>query len=188
MKKIFIATTLTASVLFAGGNGYTKTANEVSKELIKTLGGELKKHLKANGPVDALEFCSVNAYNLTKKVSEKYGKDIDVKRISLKPRNPANTPSNDEATILSSLDAMNKVGVKPHNVIQDKGDKVVVYKPLLIKKKACLICHGDVNKKPKLAKKIKEIYPNDKATGYKMGDLRGAIVVTIKKEEKSSAK
>ena len=182
MKKILLATTIAASVAFAGGYPYVKTANQVSKELIKTLGGNLKKHLKANGPIDALEFCSTNAYNLTKKVSDKFGKDIEVKRISLKPRNPANAPSDDEKIILQALESMHKVGVKPRNVVQDKGDAIAVYKPLLINKKACLVCHGKVSKKPKLAEKLHKIYPNDKATGYKMGDFRGAIVVTIKKK------
>ncbi len=157
-------------------------ANEVSKSLLQTLGGNLKKHLKANGPEDALHFCANNAYDLTKQVSDKYGKKIDVKRISLKPRNPSNAPSKAEKMILEKLEASYKETGKPQPVVVEEKDKTIVYKPLVIKKKACIICHGDVAKNnPKLYKKIKSIYPNDKATGYKMGDLRGAIVVTIKK-------
>jgi hypothetical protein len=79
---------------------------------------------------------------------------------------------------------MYAVGVKPRNVIQEKDGKIVVYKPLMIKKQVCLKCHGDISKNPKLAQKIATIYPNDKATGYKMGDLRGAIVVTMPKKDK----
>ena len=33
----------------------------------------------------------------------------------------------------------------------------------------------------KLKNTIAKKYPEDKATGYKMGDIRGAVVVTIKK-------
>ena len=181
MKKILLISTLAAGILLANPSSYEQTADKVAKELLKTLGGNLKKHLKANGPIDALQFCSQNAYNLTQKVSDEFGKDIDVKRISLKPRNPANTPSDEEAKILKKMEEAYKSSNKPKNLIVEKDDKVVVYKPLVIKKKACLICHGDVNKRPKLAKAIKDIYPADKATGYKMGDFRGAIVVTIKK-------
>ncbi|NPA66474.1 MAG: DUF3365 domain-containing protein [Epsilonproteobacteria bacterium] len=184
MKKLILTSLIVATSVFAQ-NDYNKKANEVSKELLKTLGGNLKKELKSNGPVSALKYCSANAYNLTEKVSKKYGEKIDVKRISLKPRNPANSASKDEAIILKSMEEMYKVGVKPKNIIQEKDGKVIVYKPLIIKKKACIICHGDVAKnKPKLAKEIKNLYPADKATGYKMGDLRGAIVVTFEKKEK----
>ena len=184
MKRILLVSTLAASILLADSSSYEKTANKVAKELLKTLGGNLKKHLKANGPIDALHFCSQNAYNLTQKVSDKFGKDIDVKRISLKPRNPANTPDENEAEVLLKMQQQIKSGEKPHNVVVETPTKAIVYKPLVINKKACLICHGDLSKKPKLAKAIKDIYPADKATGYKMGDLRGAIVVTIKKGEK----
>ncbi len=172
MRKILIASLL-ATALFS--NEYVDIANKVSKDLLQTLGGNLKKHLKSNGPIDALEFCSQNAYNLTEGVSKKYGVDIDVKRISLKPRNPANTPSKEEAAILKKMEQ------NPQIIIQKGKLQTKVYKPLVIKKKACLICHGDLSKRPKLAKAIHDIYPADKATGYKMGDLRGAIVVTIKK-------
>ena len=182
MKKILTLTAILGVSLFA--EGYVQKANTVSKDLLKTLGGNLKKELKTNGPASALKFCSANAYDLTEKVSKKYGKEVSVKRISLKPRNPSDTPNKEEAVILQSMEKMYALGVKPHNIVQEKENKVIVYKPLLIKKKACLICHGDVAKnKPKLAKKIKSIYPNDKATGYKMGDMRGAIVVTIQKKE-----
>ena len=181
MKKIVLASALAASVLLANPSSYEQTANKVAKELLKTLGGNLKKHLKANGPIDALQFCSTNAYNLTQKVSDKFGKEIDVKRISLKPRNPANTPNGEEAAVLHKMEDAYKKSKKASSIIVEKDDKVIVYKPLVIKKKACIICHGDLSKRPKLAQAIKDIYPADKATGYKMGDLRGAIVVTIKK-------
>ena len=181
MKRILLLSTLCAGMLFADTTSYEQTANKVAKELLKTLGGNLKKHLKTGGPIDALQFCSTNAYNLTQQVSDKFGNNIDVKRISLKPRNPANAPEGEEAAILRKMETTYKATKKPTSITVKKSDRVIVYKPLVIKKKACIICHGNVNTNPKLAKAIKDIYPSDKAIGYKMGDLRGAIVVTIKK-------
>ncbi len=183
MKKTLLIAAVAASMLQAAPSQDLQTANKVAKELLKTLGGNLKKHLKTKGPIDALEFCSTNAYTLTQQVSDKFGKQIDVKRISLQPRNPANTPNKEEAEILRSMEKKLQSGAKPKPVVISKKDETIVYKPLVIQKKACLICHGDIEKNPKLAQKIKDIYPSDKATGYKMGDLRGAIVVTIKKEK-----
>jgi hypothetical protein len=40
----------------------------------------------------------------------------------------------------------------------------------------CLACHGETID-PAVAGKIAELYPEDKATGFREGDLRGAFVV-----------
>ena len=43
----------------------------------------------------------------------------------------------------------------------------------------CLGCHGSASDIPaSLAKKIRLEYPQDRATGYSVGKLRGAVVVT----------
>lgn len=158
-----------------------KIGKKASRLLLKTLGGNLKKRLKKDGPAGALEFCATNAAKLTGEVNNKLGKNVSIKRITLKPRNPANEALGDEKEILQALEALNKNHVKlPRHLIQKRDNEYVYYKPLVIKKGVCLKCHG-TNIKPEIAKKIKEYYPTDRATGYKMGDLRGAIVVTIKK-------
>jgi len=53
------------------------------------------------------------------------------------------------------------------------------YKPITINKGVCLKCHGSL-KNGALKSAIQERYPLDKAMGYEMNDLRGAVVVTIK--------
>jgi hypothetical protein len=52
---------------------------------------------------------------------------------------------------------------------------------LTINKPVCLICHGDLSLNQPLKKAIVDKYPLDKAFDYKLNDLRGAVVVTIKK-------
>jgi len=180
VKKLLLI--FLSSVTFLGAQEYMQIADNAAKELLKTLGGNLKKHLKTQRAQNALVFCANNAYDLTQQVSKKVAKGVTIKRISLKPRNPANAPSAKEAKILQTMQSAYEKNHKPQSVRIDKKDRVIVYKPLIIKKKACLICHGDVaQKRPQLYKKIKEIYPNDQAVGYKMNDFRGAIVVTITK-------
>jgi hypothetical protein len=39
------------------------------------------------------------------------------------------------------------------------------------------MCHGSNIASP-IAAKINKLYPNDKATGFKLGDLRGAFSIT----------
>jgi hypothetical protein len=154
---------------------------QASKKLLKTLGGNLKKRMKKGGPADALTFCAMNAADLTAKVDHELGKDVSIKRITLKPRNPANEAQGDEKAVLEALQTLNQNHVKlPGHLIQKTADGYKYYKPLVITKKVCLKCHGS-NIDPKLKAQIDKHYPTDKARGYKMGDLRGAIVVTIKK-------
>ena len=160
-----------------------QSGKKASAALLKTLGGNLKKHMKAEGPVGAATFCSTNAFPLTDKVSGDFGKNITLKRISLKPRNPANRPDVREETILTSLHSLKEHNVFLPEYLVEQVDKETYkfYKPLLINKGVCLKCHGDISKIPELETFIVKTYPEDKATGYMMGDLRGAIVVTVKK-------
>ncbi len=53
------------------------------------------------------------------------------------------------------------------------------YRPLKVGK-VCLTCHGPVETlDPELRKTLKELYPEDRATGYRAGDLRGVVSVTL---------
>ena len=160
-----------------------KTGQEVSSTLLKTLGMNLQKHMEAEGPVGAAAFCSTKAYALTADVDDQFGKDVQVKRISLKERNPANRAEGNEKAILESLEKLQQNGVvlPPYLVERVNKETYKYYKPLLINKQVCLKCHGDVGKNQELSQFFEKTYPHDKATGYKFGDLRGAVVVTIKK-------
>lgn len=159
------------------------TGQKASSALLKTLGGNLQKHMKAGGPMAAFGFCSDNAYALTEQVDTELGKDVSVKRISLKYRNPANAPQGNEKAVMESLETLYENGVVlPTELVETMGNGVYkYYKPLLVNKGVCLKCHGDIGKLPELARAIRKRYPEDKATGYQMNDLRGAIVVTVKK-------
>ncbi len=161
-----------------------ETGQKSSMLLLKTLGGNLKKHMKAGGPIAAAEFCMTNAFTLTDKVGNDLGEDVTVKRISLKERNPANRPATDEeSTVLNTFQALqdNNILLPKYLVEQVNKDTYKYYKPLSINKGVCLKCHGDISKDKEVEAYIGENYPADKATGYKLNDLRGAIVVTIKK-------
>lgn len=159
-----------------------ETGKKASEKLLQTLGGNLQKQMKAGGPIAAAKFCSSEAFPLTDSVSQELGANVSVKRISLKERNPANAPEGHEKAVLESLQTLKESNVLlPEYLVEEIGnDTYKFYKPLSINKPVCLKCHGQIEDK-ELAGYIKNIYPTDKATGYKMGDLRGAIVVTVKK-------
>ncbi len=158
---------------------YTAKGMEIAKATQKNLGGNLTKKMKEGGVKEAVPFCNEKAIPLTREMSEKYF--VDVKRTSHRLRNEHNKPTGEEVVILSDYNkllAENKQ-IKP-KVELDKDGKIHFYAPIIIQKK-CLACHGnigtDVTKKSDSI--IKSYYPNDLATGFKEGDLRGIWSITF---------
>jgi hypothetical protein len=154
-------------------------ANMATKTLLLTLQSHMQEHMKKGGVMDALDFCSTQAYALTDEVNSKLPNGISTKRVSLKTRNPVNEAQSDEIKVLKDLESTKELPAYLLEKIDEHTYKF--YKPLVIDKPICLKCHGDISTDKKLETAIKEKYPNDKALNYKMGDLRGAVVVTIKK-------
>ena len=154
-----------------------KIGKETSAELIKTLGGQLKKAMAEGGPAKAVDFCSQHAWPLTEKVAHGAGEGVRVKRVTDKPRNPANAADPVDALALAAF-ADQKT---PYLTKITEGGKTVYryYQPMRIPEKApCLKCHGEVIH-PQAAMLLSERYPEDKAYGYKTGDLRGAVRVEV---------
>ncbi|MDD2368840.1 MAG: DUF3365 domain-containing protein [Sulfuricurvum sp.] len=152
---------------------------EVSTTLVQKLGNELKTQMQTGGPIAALHFCSQNALSLTDQVAKESGTAI--KRVSIQNRNPVNAATFEEKAILNQWQAMlkNSETLPAYQLTKLSNGHTVYYKPIVINKDACLKCHGDIAGDSPLAKAIKETYPEDQATGYKMGDLRGMIVVAF---------
>jgi len=183
MKKLSLTALLLTTALFANETPQEviDTGDKVSKELLKKLGSKLKHELQSNGLMSAITFCNENAYILTEEINLHQLEGTTVKRISLKERNPANIPSEDEKEVLEQMQKSLEKKTLPKYIVKENTNTYKYYKPLVIKKEVCLKCHGDVSKNEKLSNFLKEHYPNDKATGYKMNDLRGAILVEIKR-------
>lgn len=183
MKKTIILSVLLSSALLCNELSLidvVETGNKLSKELLTQLSTRLSNEIKTNGLLSAAKFCNSNALTLTEEVNLRQIQGISIKRISLKERNSANTPKADEAAVLKSMQKMLEKKELPEYMIEEEGKRYKYYKPLVIKKEACLKCHGDMSKNPELNAFILEAYPQDKARGYKMGDLRGAVLVEIR--------
>ncbi|WP_456464574.1 Tll0287-like domain-containing protein [Persephonella sp.] len=188
MKKLIIivftsATILTGAIADEAENTQkeiVEIGQKVSKKLLKTLVSELKKAMKEGGPLKAIEVCSKKALELTKKVSQQEG--VEIKRTSFKYRNPKNAPDKYEKEALKYFEnALKEKGKLPKYYVQTIDKEYRYYMPLKIKD-VCLTCHGDPkHMDEKVLNKIRELYPNDKATGYTLGDFRGVIRVSIPK-------
>lgn len=150
-------------------------AEAAAAELGKRLKARLMETIGSEGPVAAIRVCSEEAPEIAREVSAQAG--LTVSRTSLKTRNPDNAPDGRERAVLELW--RNKVdagtpGAALEPFASDGGDFLWM-KPIVVEP-PCLMCHGsDVPEA--VAEAIAKRYPQDRATGYSAGDLRGAFVV-----------
>ncbi len=148
-------------------------------ELGETLKSELLKALQAGGPLTALAVCNEQAPVKTMAISEKH--ELEIGRTSLKVRNPQNAPDDWEMKVLKMFEERKANGENPtqleyYEVIDNAGKKQVRYMKAIPVAPPCLTCHG-AEITPDITTKLKVLYPKDQATGFKMGDLRGAFTL-----------
>ena len=150
-------------------------------EFMKQLMGVLLKQIESGGTVSALNVCSDTAQILTNNFGLKKG--VFVKRISFKNRNPNNVPDEFETRGLKEFESKKNEGVLNSDTehieitTEDEHKYLRFMKPIFINT-LCLRCHGtEENISPEVRETIKQRYPKDKATGYSVGDLRGAISI-----------
>ena len=104
-----------------------------------------------------------------------------LKQTSLKIRNPSNAPGEWEKKVLKFMETSEYSHGKGFGqTVKTNGNKIYRYiKPIYVEV-ACLQCHGDEEKvKPAIRQFLKRKYPFDEAFGYKEGDLRGGISLTV---------
>jgi len=146
----------------------------------KSLSSELKTAMVEGGPLNAIEVCNSSAMPITKQVSAEQG--LELSRVSLKNRNPANAPNDWQKQTLELFEQQQASGADPATLVWSSiadvyGEKQFRYMKAIPTAAICLTCHGR-NIAPDVSEKLAELYPDDKATGYSEGELRGAFVVT----------
>lgn len=176
---------LLASHALAGAPAEAPLAE--ARAAVKALGESLKSKLvtaiKAEGPVSAIAVCKTVAPVLAEEVSKEHG--LEIRRTALRVRNPANAPDQWERSVLEDFVAKIATGAHPaaleHIETVPEGDTMVLryMKAIPTAAEPCLACHGS-NLDPALKAEIARLYPNDQATNFKAGELRGAFTVTIK--------
>ena len=106
---------------------------------------------------------------------------MTVGRTSLKVRNSTNADDDWELAVLKQFDARKAQGepadkLEFFEVTDHGGQKTFRYMKAIPTAALCLNCHGETLS-PEVDAKLKELYPNDQARGYKEGDLRGAFTL-----------
>ncbi len=179
VSAVVVATILPATAQQPSPAAQARTAVAGLAAKLKTLLGD---ELAKGGFDGAVVACSTSAQKVTREFAAQSG--VDIRRVTLKARNPANAPDAWERAQLGKLEAALKSGQPlPEEVlaaIDQNGVKTHrLLKPITIQG-MCLSCHGSAAQIPETVKKqIAKSYKQDLATGYKAGELRGAFSVKI---------
>lgn len=159
--------------------------DSITQEAQVQLIAQLQQAIASNGPAGAIDFCKVNALPILQTVESKY--TVTLRRASVQPRNPADTPNAEELPLLEAYayNAENNISSDPSIQKIEQGEVLLYTKPILLTNALCLSCHGDPKKDiaPETSAKLKELYPQDSATGYAIGDLRGMWALRLPKKE-----
>lgn len=156
-------------------------ARRVSASVPPKLLSVLQEEIARGGPAGAVQVCRDKAPAMARVASEESGWQI--RRVSLRNRNPRAVPDAWERAALEDFDRRAAAGVAPAQleraeVVMVDGKPVQRYLRALPTMELCTGCHGSADKlAPGVAARLAELYPQDRATGYRVGEIRGAITL-----------
>lgn len=157
-------------------------ARKMAAQLVQRVGGELVKEMELTGPVRSILVCKYSSPEIAAELSRKSGWRIS--RVSLKPRNPAmGTPDAWEQQVLLDFDRRAARGEKPEaiehaEIVAEAQGSYFRYMKALPVRGLCLSCHGPVSGIDESTRtRLANEYPFDKATGYHVGEVRGAVTI-----------
>lgn len=154
-----------------------KVALSIPPKLLSVLNDEIQK----GGPEGAIDVCREKAPKMAAAASAETGWSI--RRVSLKNRNPKAIPDAWERATLEDFDKRTAAGEKPTSLekgelVADGDKKIYRYMKALPTQDLCLSCHGTSDRiTPAVKAKLDALYPDDKAVGYGMAEIRGAITL-----------
>lgn len=162
------------ALVFAAATTHAQDAELAwGAELLSPFKQDLQQALKsglAEGPAEAIQVCRVKAPGIADALSVD---GVRMGRSSHKLRNPDNAAPDWVSAIMQAyLD--DPASRKPHAVELDQNRWGYV-EPIIVQP-LCLTCHGS-ELAPDVAARIAELYPEDHATGFEAGDLRGVFWV-----------
>ena len=178
MMAVALITPFVATLANAGDDAMLGEARKVATTLPPKLLAALQQEISKSGPEGAILVCKDMAPKMAGEISRQTGWKI--KRVSLKARNDARAiPDAWEKAALEDFDKRVAAGESPAQL--EKGEKVdneYRYVKALPVQPLCLSCHGPVDQLTTAVKSaLAQHYPNDLATGYSVGQIRGAISV-----------
>lgn len=155
-------------------------SRSLAQQLGAELKGELGRAMTDKGPVAAIGVCKDRAPEIAGRLSRQSG--AQVSRTALRVRNPANAPDDLQRALLEQFSAELASGkfagpLEAAFEINRGGQVERRYMRAIPMEGLCVTCHGKALA-PEIAAAIAAQYPDDQATGFEPGQLRGAFSVT----------
>ncbi len=163
---------------------YMEIGKGYAQETQKVLGKNLMQTIQNEGVAQAVVFCNEQAYPLTDSMATHY--KARIKRVSDKPRNPDNKANATELAYINTFKEKVAQGDSIIPIVKEENGKVHFYAPI-ITQSLCLNCHGTPGKNiaPDVVRHLSELYPQDQAIGYDVGQVRGIWSIVFDAEKRS---
>lgn len=149
-------------------------ARGIAGQFVGTLQPTLQEAMQSGGPVNAIDVCAVEAPAIAENLSRESG--WQVSRVSLRARNHETAePDAWEREMLMQFEERQATGEAGADInISAVVDEEFRYMQAQAAMPLCLTCHGS-NLSDDVSAALAEHYPQDMATGYAAGEIRGAI-------------
>lgn len=171
-----------SSVTLANSNEHhtflTKMATQKANAMGATLKAALKPAMKKGGPAKSIAVCNHIAPATQQSMTSGAW---SVARTSEKWRNPDNKPDAWELQQLQYFAEQLTSGVSANQLISTDivtidGKQAFRFMRPIMAKGMCLQCHGK-SLSADVQQSLNTLYPEDNATGYSAGELRGAFTI-----------
>jgi hypothetical protein len=160
-------------------------ARKATTELVAAVRGELLKAIETSGPLRAIVVCKYTVPEISSAVSRRFG--ARVTRVSLAPRGPALGWADawEQKTLMAFDERVARGekadGLEHYEVVVEPSGRFLRYMRALPMQPACMHCHGPADQISESTRQVlAHEYPYDRATGFALGKVRGAV--TYKKQ------
>jgi len=176
-----LALGLQSALAQAAEPAWVPQAKAVAMSVPPKLLAVLQEEIQRSGPEGAIATCREQAPAMVRAASEQSG--WQVRRVSLRNRNPKAVPDDWERAALEDFDRRAAAGEPPARLeraeeVQQDGRTVQRYLRALPTAELCLNCHGTPDRvSAAVAAQLKTLYPDDRGVGYRVGEIRGAITL-----------
>lgn len=181
MKKIsiFIACLIAQPVFADEQAKFLQQGQHAIQAFSEALKSALLSAMESGGPTEAVAVCKDVAPLIASELSNQY--NFNIARTSLKVRNPNNVADVWEKAVLNQFENSKNQGaeigdLKISELVTQGNQQERRLMKAIPTGQLCLTCHGE-NIEPTLQTRLQELYPDDEATGFKLGDIRGAFTI-----------
>lgn len=160
----------------------TDDSRKIADALSLQVRTDIIKALQGSGPLRAMVVTRYSIPELSSAASRKTGARVAL--VSRKPRNPALAmPDAWESEVLAQFEARAERGEKAETLehfetVTEGSTRYFRYMRAMAINQQCLACHGESEQIPAAVKaQLSAEYPHDRAVGYRVGEVRGAVTV-----------